>query len=170
MRKVVYISKDEIQKRVAELGKEISKEYEGKELLLVVLLRGSFIFSADLMRAITGDVVVDFMKVSSYVGQHSSGEVRVLKDLDEVIHNRHVLIVEDIVDTGLTLNKIMELLKSRNPSSLNICTLLNKPTRRIKQVYSKYVGFEIEDKFVIGYGLDEDQRYRQLPDVMEMIE
>ncbi len=170
MKKVVYIAKENIAKRVAELGQQISTDYEGTELLLIVLLRGSFIFSADLMRAITIDVMVDFMKVSSYVGQHSSGEVRVLKDLDESIHGRHVLIVEDIVDTGLTLNKILELLKSRNPKSLEVCTLLSKPSRRIMEVEPKYLGFEIEDKFVIGYGLDVDQKYRELPDIMEMAE
>ena len=170
MKKIVYLSQEDIQKRVTALGNEITKDYEGKELLLVVLLRGSFIFSADLMREIKSDVIVDFMKVSSYVGEQSSGEVRVLKDLDENIHDRHVLIVEDIVDTGLTLNKIMELLNSRNPKSLEICTLLSKPSRRIMAVESKYVGFEIKDKFVIGYGLDVNQKYRQLPDIMEMVE
>ena len=170
MKAVVHISKEEIRKRTEELGREISKDYEKKELLMVVLLRGSFIFSADLIREVRSDVVVDFMKVTSYVGQESSGEVRILKDLDENIHGRHVLIIEDIVDTGLTLNKILELFQSRQPKSIEICTLLSKPSRRVMEVQAKYVGFEIEDRFVIGYGLDLDQRYRHLPDLMEMVE
>ena len=170
MKTVVHISKEEIRKRTEELGREISKDYEKEELLMVVLLRGSFIFSADLIREVRSDVVVDFMKVTSYVGQESSGEVRILKDLDENIHGRHVLIIEDIVDTGLTLNKILELFQSRQPKSIEICTLLSKPSRRVMEVQAKYVGFEIEDRFVIGYGLDLDQRYRHLPDLMEMVE
>ena len=170
MKKIVHIPKENIQKRIVELGREISEDYQGKELLMVVLLRGSFIFSADLMREITGNIVVDFMKVSSYVGRQSSGEVRILKDLDENVHDRHILIVEDIIDTGLTLKKILELLKSRNPKSMEICALLNKPSRRIVGVNSKYIGFEIDDKFVFGYGLDVDQKYRHLPDIMEMLE
>ena len=168
MKGTVHISRKEIQNRTVELGREISADYKGKELLIVVLLRGSFIFAADLVRAIDCDIIVDFMKVSSYMGKQSSGEVRILKELDENVHGRHVLIVEDIVDTGLTLNKILELLKSRNPRSMEICTLLSKPSQRVLDVYSKYIGFEIENKFVVGYGLDYDQRYRHLPDIMEM--
>ncbi len=164
----VFISEEKIKERVIELGKEISDQYHGEQVVVVVLLRGSFMFAADLVRAIDGDVIVDFMVVSSYQGMETSGEVRIYKDLAENIHDRHVLIVEDIVDTGLTLTKILEVLKSRNPKSLETCSLLSKPSRRIKEVAIKYVGFTIEDKFVIGYGLDLDQKYRQLPYIAEM--
>jgi len=129
-------------------------------------LRGSFIFAADLIREIEPNVCVDFLKVSSYQGEESSGEVRILKDLDENIHDKDVLIVEDIVDTGLTLSKILEVLKSRNPKSLEVCSLLNKPSRRVRPVDVKYVGFTIADRFVVGYGLDVNQKYRQLRDVV----
>jgi len=168
--KKVYISKTEIQKRTKELGQQITKDYEGQKIIMIILLKGSFIFGADLIREIKSDVNVEFMQVSSYVGQESSGEVRILKDLDANIHDSHVLIVEDIIDTGLTLNKIIELLQSRNPKSIETCSLLSKPSRRIMDVDAKYIGFVIEDKFVIGYGLDVDQKYRGLPEVMEMVE
>jgi hypoxanthine phosphoribosyltransferase len=166
----VFISQSQLQERIAEIGREITKEYKGEEIVMVVLLRGSFIFAADLARAIEGDVIVDFMVVSSYQGMETSGEVRIFKDLAENISGRHVLIVEDIVDTGLTLTKILEVLRSRSPKSLNTCSLLSKPSRRIKEVEIKYVGFTIEDKFVVGYGLDLDQKYRNLPYVAEMTE
>lgn len=166
----VFISEDKLKERIATLGKEISEQYKGEQVVIVVLLRGSFMFAADLVRAIDGDLIVDFMVVSSYQGMETSGEVRIYKDLAENIHDRHVLIVEDIVDTGLTLTKILEVLKSRNPKSLETCSLLSKPSRRIKEVAIKYVGFTIEDKFVIGYGLDLDQKYRQLPYIAEMTE
>jgi hypoxanthine phosphoribosyltransferase len=164
------ISREKIEKRIAELGQEISDAYAGKEILMVVLLRGSFIFAADLIRVLKPDTVVDFMVVSSYQGEKSSGEVRILKDLAENIHERDVLIVEDIVDTGLTLNKIMQLLESRNPKSISICSMLNKPSRRMQPVDIQYVGFEVEDQFVVGYGLDMDQKYRQLPFIGEITE
>lgn len=170
MKKVVYISTEDIQKRVKELGAQISNDYKGEKIIMIILLKGSFIFGADLIREIQNDVNVEFMQVSSYVGQESSGEVRVLKDLDANIHDQHVLIVEDIIDTGLTLNKIIELLKSRSPKSMETCSLLSKPSRRVMDVEAKYVGFVIEDKFVIGYGLDVDQKYRGLPAVMEMVD
>ncbi len=163
------ISKERIEKRVAELGQEISVAYAGKEILMVVLLRGSFIFAADLIRVLKPDTVVDFMVVSSYQGEQSSGEVRILKDLAENIHERHVLVVEDIVDTGLTLNKIMQLLESRNPKSISICSMLNKPSRRIQPVDIQYIGFEVQDQFVVGYGLDINQKYRQLPFIGEIV-
>lgn len=166
----VFISEDKVKKRVQELGKQISEDYKGEEIVVVVLLRGSFIFAADLVREIDGDVIADFMVVSSYQGMETSGEVRIFKDLAENIHGRNVLIVEDIVDTGLTLTKILEVLKSRNPKSLHTCSLLSKPSRRIKEVDVKYTGFTIEDKFVIGYGLDLDQKYRQIPYIAEMVE
>lgn len=166
----VFISEEQIKNRITELGKEISKDYKDKELVIVVLLRGSFVFAADLVRAIEGDVIVDFMVVSSYQGMETSGEVRIFKDLAENIHGRNILIVEDIVDTGLTISKILEVLNSRNPKSLKTCTLLSKPSRRITEVQVKYIGFTIEDKFVIGYGLDLDQKYRHLPYIAEVIE
>jgi hypoxanthine phosphoribosyltransferase len=166
----VFISETQLQTRVAALGKEITEHYQGEEIIIVVLLRGSFIFAADLARAIESSVIIDFMVVSSYQGMETSGEVRIFKDLAEHIHDRHVLIVEDIVDTGLTLAKILEVLKSRNPKSLETCSLLSKPSRRVKKVAIKYIGFTIEDKFVVGYGLDFDQRYRQLPYIAEMTE
>ena len=165
-----FISTQRLKERITELGKQIAEDYAGEEIILVVLLRGSFIFAADLARAIDGNVIVDFMVVSSYQGMETSGEVRIFKDLGETIHDRHVLIVEDIVDTGLTLTKILEVLKSRNPKSLNTCSLLSKPSRRIQEVKIKYLGFTIDDVFVIGYGLDLDQKYRHLPYVAEMIE
>lgn len=163
------ISQEEIQRRIGELGQLISADYEGKEILMVCLLRGSFIFSADLIRVLEPDTVVDFMVVSSYQGEQSSGEVRILKDLAENVHDRHVLIVEDIVDTGLTLNKILQLLESRNPKSIAICSMLNKPCRRLQPVDIDYIGFEVEDRFVVGYGLDMDQKYRQLPYIGEIV-
>lgn len=165
-----FISAEKIQKRIDELGKEIANDYKGEEVVMVVLLRGSFIFAADLARAVDGDVIVDFMVVSSYQGKETSGEVRIFKDLAETIHDRHVLIVEDIVDTGLTLTKILEVLRSRSPKSLETCSLLSKPSRRIKEVDIKYTGFTIEDKFVIGFGLDLDQKYRHLPFIGEVTE
>jgi len=164
------ISTEMIQQRVRELGTLISADYEGKEIFMVVLLRGSFIFSADLIRVLEPETIVDFMVVSSYQGEQSSGEVRILKDLAENIHDRDVLIVEDIVDTGLTLNKIMELLESRSPRSISICSMLNKPSRRLQPVDIRYIGFEVEDQFVVGYGLDMDQKYRQLPYIGEIVQ
>ncbi|MFH2130598.1 MAG: hypoxanthine phosphoribosyltransferase [bacterium] len=163
------ISSKKIETRVAELGREISTAYAGKEIVMVVLLRGSFIFAADLIRVLEPETVVDFMVVSSYQGENTSGEVRILKDLADNIHGRHILIVEDIVDTGLTLNKILTLLQSRSPQSIAICSMLNKPSRRIQPVDIQYVGFEVEDQFVVGYGLDMDQKYRQLPYIGELV-
>ncbi|MBU2646045.1 hypoxanthine phosphoribosyltransferase [bacterium] len=163
------ISSRKIKNRVAELGREISTAYAGKEIVMVVLLRGSFVFAADLIRVLEPETVVDFMVVSSYQGENTSGEVRILKDLADNIHGRHILIVEDIVDTGLTLNKILTLLQSRSPQSIAICSMLNKPSRRIQPVDLQYVGFEVEDQFVVGYGLDMDQKYRQLPYIGELV-
>lgn len=166
----ILISESEIAIKTAELAKQISIDYQGKEILMVVLLRGSFIFAADLIRKIKPDVIVDFMVVSSYHGEESSGEVRIIKDLSQNIHGKNVLIVEDIVDTGLTLTKILDLLGSRNPESMKVCTLLSKPSRREKEVDVAYCGFEIEDKFVVGYGLDVNQKYRQLPNIVELVD
>ena len=166
MIKEVLISEDKIRNKIQELGQVISRDYLGKDILMVVLLRGSFIFAADLIREIEPAVCVDFLKVSSYQGEESSGEVRILKDLDENIHDKDVLVVEDIIDTGLTMSKILEVLKSRNPKSLEICSLLDKPSRRIRAVDVKYIGFSIPDRFVVGYGLDVNQKFRQLKEVV----
>lgn len=159
----VLISKEDIAKRVKELGDIISRDYVGQELTVITLLRGSVIFTADLVRDISLDVIMDFMTVKSYEGTESTGEVRIIQDLEDAISGKHVLIVEDIVDTGQTLSKVYNLLKTRKPASLEICSFLDKPSRRKKEVQVKYVGYEIPDKFVIGYGLDFDQKYRQLP-------
>ena len=154
----VLISKEELAAKVAELGAQISKDYEGEELFLIGILKGSVPFMADLMRAITLDVEMDFMSVSSYgSGTKSSGVVRILKDLDSDIAGKNVLIVEDIIDSGLTLAYLKEYLAKRNP------TMLSKPARRKADLEADYTGFVIDDKFIVGYGLDIDQKYRNLP-------
>jgi hypoxanthine phosphoribosyltransferase len=160
----VLIPEDEIQAKVAELGARVSADFAGLELTLVSVLKGSLPFMADLMRAITIPVQIDLMEVSSYGGTatESSGLVRILKDLSSSIDGRHVLIVEDIIDTGLTLNYLVRYLRGKNPASLRICTLLDKPARRLVEIPIDYLGFEIPDQFVIGYGLDYGERYRNL--------
>ncbi len=160
----VLISEEAIAARVAELGAEISRDYEGKELFLIGILKGSVLFMADLMRRISLDLSMDFMSVSSYGGAtKSSGVVRIMKDLDADIRGKHVIIVEDIIDTGLTLAYIKDYLLKREPASLRICTLLDKPSRRKADIKGDYVGFEVDDRFIVGYGLDIDQMYRNLP-------
>jgi len=160
----VLISEEAIATRVAELGAEISRDYEGKELFLIGILKGSVLFMADLMRRISLDLSMDFMSVSSYGGAtKSSGVVRIMKDLDADIRGKHVIIVEDIIDTGLTLAYIKDYLLKREPASLRICTLLDKPSRRKADIKGDYVGFEVDDRFIVGYGLDIDQMYRNLP-------
>ncbi|MGC8839413.1 MAG: hypoxanthine phosphoribosyltransferase [Anaerolineae bacterium] len=162
----VLIPEEAIQKRVAELGAEISRDYEGvDQLLLVCILRGAVVFLADLMRKITVPTAIDFMAVSSYgVGARtSSGVVRILMDLKTNIEGRHVLVVEDIIDTGRTLDYITRVLKERRPASLKVCCLLSKPERREVHVPIDYVGFDIPDRYVFGYGLDVDELWRQLP-------
>ena len=160
----VLVSADELQRRVAELGEEISRDYAGRSLLLVGVLKGAMFFLSDLMRFIEIPVEVDFMAVASYgSATDSSGVVRILKDLDVVIEGRDVLIVEDIVDSGLTLQYLMRNLGSRNPRSLAVCALLTKPERRKVDLPTRYVGFEIPDRFVVGYGLDYEERHRNLP-------
>ena len=160
----VLFSQETISKRVCELGATISRDYVGKDLLLVGILKGSVVFLADLLRAISIEVNIDFMAVSSY-GAHSesSGVVRILKDLDKSIRGRHVLLIEDIVDTGLTLNYLLDILKAREPASIRVCALLDKPSRRKTEVQAQYSGFSIPDEFVVGYGLDFNERYRNLP-------
>jgi hypoxanthine phosphoribosyltransferase len=162
----VMISEAQINQRIAELGQQISQDYQHatNELVLVGLLRGSFIFMADLSRAITIGHEVDFMTASSYGNaMMSNRDVKILKDLDEDIRDKDVLIIEDIIDTGNTLSKVKDLLALRQPRSLSICTLLDKPSRREVQVPIKYVGFTIPDEFVVGYGIDYAQHYRHLP-------
>lgn len=160
----VLVAADVLQRRVRELGEAISRDYAGRRLLLVGVLKGAVFFLSDLMRFIDIPVEIDFMAVASYgSATDSSGVVRILKDLDTVIEGRDVLIVEDIVDSGLTLQYLLRNLGSRNPSTLEVCALLTKPERRKVELPTKYVGFEIPDRFVIGYGLDYGERHRNLP-------
>ena len=167
----VLISPEELDRRVRELGVEISRDYAGKDLVMVGVLRGAVIFIADLLRALEVPCEIDFMAVSSYgSSRDSSGVVRILKDLDDSITGRDVLIVEDIVDSGLTLNYLMRNLRARDPESLEVCSLLTKPERRRVEIPIKYVGFEIPNTFVVGYGLDYAQRYRNLDYVAELPE
>lgn len=159
----ILVSGEDLRRRVAELGRQVSEDYEGRDLIMVGVLKGAVIFLADLMRGITIPCEVDFMAVSSYGSQtDSSGVVRILKDLDAPIQGRNVLIVEDIIDSGLTLQYLMRNLNARDPASLEVCTLLTKPDRLRVDLEPRYVGFEIPDRFAIGYGLDHAQRYRNL--------
>ncbi len=158
------VGEEDLRRRVAELGEQISRDYAGRSLLLVGVLKGAVFFLSDLMRYIDIPVEVDFMAVASYgSATDSSGVVRILKDLDAAIEGRDVLIVEDIVDSGLTLQYLLRNLGSRNPRSLEVCALLTKPARRKVELPSRYVGFEIPDRFVVGYGLDYAEQYRNLP-------
>jgi hypoxanthine phosphoribosyltransferase len=160
----MLVPPDDLQQRVRELGAEISKDYADRDLVLVCVLKGAVFFLSDLMRAIDLPCEVDFMAVASYgSATDSSGVVRILKDLDTVIEGRDVLIVEDIVDSGLTLSYLMRNLKARGPRSLEVCALLTKPERRKVELPARYIGFEIPDRFAIGYGLDHAERYRNLP-------
>jgi hypoxanthine phosphoribosyltransferase len=159
----VLIDEPTLQTRIAELGEEISSDYAGKDLLLIGVLKGAVFFMADLMRSLTVPCEVDFMAISSYGAEtDSSGVVRILKDLDIPLQGRDVLIVEDIIDSGLTLSYLMRNLRARDPASLEVCALLTKPGRREIEVPVKYVGFEIPNRFVVGYGLDYAERYRNL--------
>jgi hypoxanthine phosphoribosyltransferase len=160
----VLIPEEKIAARVKELGKQISRDYQGKTIHLVCVLKGAYTFLADLARAIEIPVTLDFLAVSSYnKGTSTSGAVQLTKDLDTSLEGVDVLIVEDIADTGLTLRYLYNMLKARHPSSLKVIALLSKPSRRTVNVPVDYVGFEIEDRFVVGYGLDVDQKYRNLP-------
>jgi hypoxanthine phosphoribosyltransferase len=160
----VLVEADVLAARVLELAAEVSRDYEGKSLILVGVLKGAIFFVADFMRALEVQCEVDFMAVASYGSQtKSSGVVRILKDLDAVIEGRHVLIVEDIVDSGLTLQYLLRNLAGRHPASLEVCALLLKPGSRRVDLEPRYVGFEIPDEFVVGYGLDHAERYRNLP-------
>jgi hypoxanthine phosphoribosyltransferase len=160
----VLIGQERLQERIRDLGDEISGDYHGRDLLLIGVLKGAVFFMADLMRRLTVPCEIDFMAISSYgASTDSSGVVRILKDLDINIENRDVLVVEDIIDSGLTLSYLMRNLEARSPSSLEVCALLTKPQRREIDVDVRYVGFEIPNRFVIGYGLDFAERYRNLP-------
>lgn len=160
----VLISEEEVEKKIKELAAQINKDYEGKQVHLICVLKGGVFFTCDLAKSITVPVTFDFMSVSSYGdGQESSGRIKIIKDLDDPIENKDVLIVEDIIDSGRTLKHLIELLKTRKPNSIKLCTLLDKPSRRVVEVPVDYCGFEIPDEFVVGYGLDFAQRYRNLP-------
>lgn len=161
----ILINETDILKRVKELAKRISEDYKDKEKspCMIGLLKGSYVFVADLLRYIDIPVEVDFMIVSSYGNEMTGSEIKILKDVDAALTGRDVLIIEDIIDTGYTLEKIYEVLKTRNPTSLKICTLLNKPSRRKVKINIDYNGFDIEDVFVVGYGIDYAQKYRNLP-------
>lgn len=160
----VMLPEEEVDKRIRELGEQISRDYEGKSVHLICILKGSVYFTCELAKRITVPVTMDFMQCSSYgAATKSSGVVRLVKDLDEPITDREVIIIEDIIDSGRTLSHLKQLLMQRSPASLKLCTLLDKPDRRVADVDVEYVGFQIEDKFVVGYGLDYDQRYRNLP-------
>ena len=160
--KVLY-TMDELQKRIKELGEEISKDYEGKEIVIVSVLKGAIFYTVDLVKNITTDVVIDFMKVSSYEGTESTGVITIKQDLGIDIEGKHVLIVEDIIDTGRTLRVLREELLKRKPVSLKITTLMDKKERREVELDADYVGFTIPNKFVVGYGFDIDDRYRNIP-------
>ena len=167
----ILVQPDDLRRKVADLGASISRDYEGRDLLLVGVLKGAVFFLSDLMRHLEVDCEVDFMAVSSYGSStDSSGVVRILKDLDASIEDRHVLIVEDIVDSGLTLQYLLRNLRARGPASVEVCALLTKPERRKIELEARYVGFEIPNRFAIGYGLDHGERFRNLPYVAALAE
>ncbi len=159
----ILFTQDQLKARIAEMGREISADYRGKQPLFVGILRGCVMFYADLLREVSVDCTMDFMCLSSYCGTSSTGEVRTMLDLRESIKGRHIVIVEDIVDTGLTLDYLMKNLANRGAASIEICCLLDKPANRKVEVHPKYIGFQIENEFVIGYGLDYNELYRNLP-------
>jgi hypoxanthine phosphoribosyltransferase len=162
----VLLSHDEIQKRIREMGEQITREYEGREPHMVCVLKGGAIFMGDLVQAIDLPLTLDYIAVSSYgAATKTSGEVKLVKDLDQGLDGRDLIVVEDIVDTGLTLNYLTNLLKARGPKSLKVATLLSKPSRRLVQIHVDYIGFSIDDHFVVGYGLDFNERFRNLRDI-----
>ena len=162
--KEVLISEEQLKSKVVELGRQISKDYAGKNLLMVSVLKGSVIFMSDLMRAIDIPCRIDFMSVSSYgSGTKTSGVVKIIKDLDIPLKGFDVLVVEDILDSGMTLSYLLELLQSREPASIRLCTLFDKPSRRKVDIHANYTGFEVPDEFIVGYGLDYDEKYSNLP-------
>lgn len=160
----ILVSEQQLREKVAELGAAVSRDYAGKDLLLVSILKGGAVFMADLMRAVTIPCSIDFMVVSSYgSGTTTTGLVKIVKDLDQDLTGKDVLIVEDILDTGVTLSNLIPVLKMRNPASIRLCTILSKPSRRKAKIEPDYLGFEVPDEFVVGYGLDYDEKYRNLP-------
>ena len=160
----VLLTEEEVDKRIQEIGEQISRDYAGKQVHLVCVLKGGSFFMCELAKRITVPVSIDFMSVSSYGGDtKSSGVVRIVKDLDESLKDKHVIVIEDIVDSGRTLSYLLDMLRSRGPADVKLCTLLDKPDRRVVDVNVDYTGFEIPDEFVVGYGLDYDQKYRNLP-------
>ena len=162
----VLISKEELGKIVERLGREISRDYEGKMPLVVSVLKGAFIFVADLVREMDIPCTMDFMSLSSYgCGTKSSGEVKIIKDLDTNIEGRHVIVVEDILDSGVTLSYLLKLLAARNPASISLCVLFDKPARHVKPVCIQYKGADVPDEFIVGYGLDYNEKYRNLPEI-----
>ncbi len=162
----ILVTKEDIAKRIDELAEQINRDYKGKSLLVVCILRGATIFFADLFRKLTGDVEVDFIAVSSYgSGATSSGEVKLIKDFSSPVMGKHLIIVEDIIDTGITLVYLKKLLEARQPASVKLCALLDKPSRRKVDLKGDYVGFEIPNEYVVGYGLDFNEKFRNLPDV-----
>ncbi len=162
--KRVLITEEQLDARISELADRINEDYKGKNLLFIVILRGAFVFASDLFKKIRNMCEVDFMAVSSYgKGTESSGQVKILKDLSNPIEGKDVIIIEDILDTGITLDNLIKMLKVRNPASIEICACLNKPARRKVDIEAKYIGFDVENEFIIGYGLDYDEKYRNLP-------
>ena len=160
----ILLTEQEVNKKIEEIGRQVSADYEGKSVHLICVLNGGVFFTCELAKRITVPVSMDFMSVSSYGGDtSSSGIVKIVKDLDESLEGKDVLIVEDIIDSGRTLSYLIEILKQRKPASMKLCTLLDKPERRVRDVRVDYVGFNIPDEFVVGYGLDYDQKYRNLP-------
>lgn len=159
----VLINKSKLEKRIEEMGKQITKDYEGKDLVFVGILKGSVMFMAELAKNIKKSVALDFMDVSSYEGTESTGEIKINKDIRNSIEGKDVIIVEDIIDTGRTLTYVKEYLTKKNPNSIKIATMLSKPSRRVMELKVEYIGFAIEDKFVVGYGLDYNEKYRNLP-------
>ena len=160
----VFYSEEQLAQAVKRIGAEISRDYEGKDLLLVGILKGSVVFMTDLMRALSIPCAIDFMVVSSYgSGTKTSGVVQIVKDLGQSIENRHVILVEDILDSGMTLSYVTKVLNTRNPASIRVCTLLDKPARRKADIYADYKGYDVPDEFIVGYGLDYAEKYRNLP-------
>lgn len=167
----VLISKQAIDTMVQDLGRRITEDYQGKELILIGVLKGSFIFMADLVRAIQLPVAVDFISMQSYGKEtQTSGVVRLIKDIDMDISGKHVIIVEDIIDSGLTLQKLTELVETRDPASIALCTAFDKPSRRKVNMHVEYIGLEVPDEFIVGYGLDYDELYRNVPEIKFLVE
>lgn len=159
----VLINKIKLEKRIEEMGKQIQKDYEAKEIVFIGILKGSVMFMSELAKNIKNSVALDFMDVSSYEGTESTGKIKINKDIRNSIEGKDVIIVEDIIDTGRTLTYVRDYLKQKNPNSIKIATMLSKPSRRVMELKVDYIGFAIEDKFVVGYGLDYNERYRNLP-------